>query len=141
LRNVKARAATEGMIAGVMPAAQSASQVIFVASDPALRDALRFRLELDGYQVLALERGEDLIGRRLPEANACLVLAQHLPGIAGLDVLDMLRLRGVALPAILLAGRARADDIVRAEACGAAVVETPLVGEDLAAKLHELLPI
>jgi FixJ family two-component response regulator len=123
-----------------MPLPQIRPKIVLVDRDAALRAAVTFALELEGYEVDTLESGEALIGCALPAANACLVIDDKLEGVSGLDALDILRRRGVDLPAILVTGDARPAVVARASGCNASVVEKPLLDDALTARIHDLLP-
>ena len=122
------------------PAPAAPPTVVLVDDDVALLQALRFSLEIDGYQVATCETGEQLMQMTLP-AEACLVIDFRLSGLSGLDVLDDLRRRGVALPAILITSYASPSLHARARRAQATVVEKPLLGDALFARIHECLPL
>lgn len=121
--------------------ARPAPMVILLDDDTALRQALTFSLEIEGYQVLACETGEQLLDQTLPEADACLVLDYRLETGTGLDVLEALRARGVVLPAILITSHPKPDVHARAERLEAILVEKPLLGDLLLARIHDILPL
>lgn len=125
-----------------MPAVSpTAPMVILLDDDAALRQALTFSLEIDGYQVLSCETGDQLTAQTLPDHDACLVLDYRLETGTGLDVLETLRARGVALPAILITSHPKASVREQAARLQAALVEKPLLGDLLLARIHEILPL
>jgi CheY-like chemotaxis protein len=81
--------------------------VVVIDDDVAVRNSLQFSLEIDGYAVQAYAGA----GKPLDEADlagrGCLVIDYNLLGTDGLAVLARLRARGVLMPAILIAIRAR----------------------------------
>jgi two-component system response regulator FixJ len=109
-------------------AAPSRPLVILVNGDAAVRRALGFSLQVEGYEVQVCCSAEALLALRLPDRRACLVLDRRLPDISGLEALRILRRRGVGLPVILLVGgldrRLRAE----ARAVAAELLEKPLLG-------------
>jgi len=105
--------------------------VVLVDDDAALRTALSFMLELDGFTVVTLESGEALLGYALPAAPACLVLDQNLEGITGIDALSRLRARDVTLPALLITSHPTAAMKSAAAALDAIIVEKPLLTDSL----------
>lgn len=113
--------------------------VVLVDDDSALRLALTFMLELDGFAVTALESGEALLQAELPPAPVCLVLDQNLTGVTGLEALAVLRARRVQLPAVLITSHPRISTRETAEALGAVIVEKPLLGESLSAAINAAL--
>lgn len=116
---------------------RSCSVVFVVDDDAAVRRALAFALDLDGFDVETLESGEALLLRDLPADGACLVIDERLPGVSGLDTLRQLRARQVDLPAILITTHPKPAFRAAAAAAGVAVLEKPLLGETLIAAINE----
>lgn len=105
--------------------------VYLVDDDQALRTALKFSLELEGFDVRTFENGEDLLRARLPHRGGCLILDQNLPGLSGLEALSVLRSRAVNLPALLITSHLAAGLRDTAKTAKATVVEKPLLGDVL----------
>ena len=80
--------------------------VLVVDDDAAVRSALKFALEMEGF-VIRLYDGPQavLADHGLPE-RGCLVVDFQMPQIDGLELVRQLRDRQVTLPAILISGRA-----------------------------------
>lgn len=113
--------------------------VCVVDDDAAVRRALAFALDLEGFAVETFESGEALLLRETPTQPACLVLDERLPGITGLNAISQLRGRDVDLPAILITshpGPILRDAAARA---GVPILEKPVLGETLAAAIHHAL--
>ena len=105
--------------------------VILVDDDAPLRAALKFSLELEGFEVRAYDSGEAMLKAALPRHDGCLVLDQVLPGLSGLEALSVLRSRANRLPALLITsnpGPGLRDAASKAEAM---IVEKPLMGDVL----------
>ncbi|MCY7339031.1 MAG: response regulator [Sphingomonas bacterium] len=113
-----------------MPAVVSQS-IILVDDDRALRDSLSFSLELEGYTVESFESAEDFAERGEVGPGACLVLDHRLPGISGLQLLLSLRDQLIDAPALLITSNPTVALRKRALALGAAIVEKPLLSDDL----------
>ncbi|MEA1015538.1 response regulator [Sphingosinicella sp. LY1275] len=111
-------------------------RILIVDDDAALRSALTFSLELEGFAVEAFESGEALVARGLVPDPGCLVLDYHLPGMDGLALLALLRARGVALPALIITSLPTRSLAARAAAAGAAIIEKPLLCDALAAAIR-----
>lgn len=118
-----------------------AALVVLVDDDDALRNALKFSLEVEGYGVMECRTGEQLVDLDLPTEAACLVIDYKLETLNGLDALEQLRRRGVDLPAILITSYANPMLRNRARRARADVVEKPLLGDGLLARIHQLLPL
>jgi len=113
--------------------------VVLVDDDTALRTALTFSLELEGYDVSACESGEALLAARLPKSHACLVLDYNLTGMNGLAALAELRRRDVRLPALLITSHPHAAMRQAALAARAKIVEKPLLGDALLGEIRSAL--
>lgn len=109
----------------------SRPEIILVDDDPALANALKFSLELEGFGVRVFADAESLLAMDPPPASGCLILDYALPGIDGLELLDRLRASGVNLPAILITSNPRIALRLRAQAAGAPIVEKPLLTDAL----------
>jgi FixJ family two-component response regulator len=115
-------------------------RVLLVDDDVALRMSLEFSLDLEGFEVLALESGEALLlVQSLPVEGACLVLDQNLPGVTGVETLRQLRARGVTLPALLITSHPPPGVREAAKAHGARIVEKPLLGDALTAHIVQAI--
>jgi two-component system, LuxR family, response regulator FixJ len=105
--------------------------VLIVDDDQAVRNSLKFSLEIEGFAVRTYGGPEDLlVDPDLPE-HGCLVLDYRLPGMSGLQLLGKLRERNVMLPALLIT--THPSRAVRGEAsrAGVLLIEKPLLGESL----------
>lgn len=121
------------------PLSKPSATVVLVDDDAALRTALTFTLELDGFAVRAFASAEDLLGQALPTQSACLVLDQNLTGMTGIDLLTELRARAVALPALLITSQPRRSLRDAAARLKALIVEKPLLTDDLTREIHAAL--
>lgn len=110
--------------------------VVLVEDDAGVRKALRFSLEIEGFEVVTCARGETLLELALPKGPACLVLDQRLPGIRGIEALEVLRRRGVEIPAIMITSAPDANLRARALLADARVVEKPLLNDLLLAAIR-----
>jgi len=101
--------------------------VLVVDDDAAVRSALKFALEVEGFNVQLYAGSEALLADTdLPE-RSCLVVDYRMPGIDGLELIEILRARHVTVPAILISGRISKQLRSRAEHSGVVrVLEKPL---------------
>lgn len=109
----------------------AAPKILLVDDDSALLDALRFSLELEGFEVETFSSGEALLLRDAPPEDACLVLDEKLPGVGGLATLRQLRERNVGLPALLITSHPNPALRAAAAKAGVRIVEKPLMGDAL----------
>jgi two-component system, LuxR family, response regulator FixJ len=105
--------------------------VVVIDDDPAVRNSLKFSLEIEGFVVCLCETASDLLNAlALPECN-CLVVDQQMPGISGLDLITELRDRKVSTPAILMTSYPDAALARRAASANVPIVEKPLLNNAL----------
>jgi two-component system response regulator FixJ len=115
--------------------------VVVVDDDAALLKALRFGLELEGFEVRTHRSADTVHSEALPKARCCLVIDYRMPGQDGIDLLSRLRDEAVDLPAIIITSRARPDIQARCRTLGAAVVEKPLLGDGLLIAIRNALTL
>lgn len=79
--------------------------VLVVDDDAAVRGALKFALEVEGFRVQLYEGPHALLADiNLPQ-RGCLVIDYRMPEINGIELVEKLRHRNVMLPAVLISGR------------------------------------
>ena len=114
------------------PAPEIAKQVILVVDDDeAVRDSLRNMMKSEGFEVRAFSNGRDLLNEASLPAIGCLVVDYHMPAMNGLELVSVLRGRGVSIPAILATGNPTEYVRDRAAAIAVLVVEKPRLGSVL----------
>jgi FixJ family two-component response regulator len=114
--------------------------VIVVDDDPAVRNSLRFWLEIEGLAGRDYQGGIELLNDREPAKGSCLVIDHYMTEMNGLDAVGELRHRHVAVPAILITSHPSAALIARAAMAGVPIVEKPLLGDALIQRIRNMLP-
>jgi len=105
----------------------SAHLVAVVDDDDAVRDSLRFLLEIAGYAVATFASGAEFLKDAPLGDLTCLVVDQHMPDQTGLQLVGRLRAQGVDLPVALITGSPTPDVLRQAQMLGVAkVLEKPL---------------
>jgi two-component system, LuxR family, response regulator FixJ len=118
---------------------QPPTTVLVVDDDVAVRNSLKFSLELEGFTVRLYAGGRELLNDPHLPACGCLVVDQMMPGMTGLDVVDALRHRGVSNPAVLIVSDANPKVRQRAATVGVSVIEKPIYGNALVDAIRHLL--
>ena len=110
---------------------QSPPSIFVVDKDPAVRHALTFSLNLQGYRVQAFASSLELLALTAFPDDGCFVMDQGLPEMNGLELLARLRDRNVLLPAILITFEPSGHLRVHAARAGVPIIEKPLLTEAL----------
>jgi len=106
--------------------------VFIVDDDPAIVDSLRYLLEQNGYFVESYPSGEEMFRAISPETIGILVLDVRMPGIDGMQVLEILRSRKYLIKTIMITGHGDIPMTVRAIKGGAVeFLEKPFYPETL----------
>lgn len=108
--------------------------LLFISDRPVLY-SLQFSLAVEGFEVA--DGAADGIN---PTAAAALVIDQTYLG-DGVAALRDLRMQGCMVPAIVLATNPNSELRARVKAMCAALVEKPLLGNELSHAIHALLEI
>lgn len=115
--------------------------ILVVDDEPAVREALRRALELEGYAVELAEDGVDALTRLEDEGEPdAVVLDVLMPRVDGLEVCRRLRSAGRTVPVLMLTARAEVSDRVAGLDAGADdYLVKPFALEELLARLRALL--
>jgi len=114
--------------------------VIVVDDDEAVRQSLKFALELEGMAVRLYESGDALLADSELPTSGCLVVDYYMPTMNGVELMDRLHRRLVNLPAILITARATDDMRTRAACSGfSQVIEKPLEDSTLLDSIRDVL--
>ncbi|HZP78151.1 MAG TPA: response regulator [Pseudolabrys sp.] len=105
--------------------------VVVVDDDPAVCNALKFSLEVEGFAVRAYGSGTDALKDANSLAAVCMVVDQNMPGLSGLDLVETLSDGHVTMPTILITTHPSQIVIERARKAGIPIVEKPLLGNVL----------
>ena len=114
--------------------------VIVVDDDSAVRNSLKFSLELEGFSVQTYCSPRKLLAEgHFPKSGCCLVVDYKLREMNGLQLLRNLRERNCLLPAILITSNPNSALLRQAKDAGVALVEKPLLGDSLIQEIHSAL--
>jgi FixJ family two-component response regulator len=116
---------------------ERAGPVIVVDDDDAVRNSLKFALELEGLSVRLYKGGTELLAELDLPQRGCLVVDYSMPGIDGIELVRRLRQRHIQYPAILVTSRI--SEGLRGQAARSgfrAVLEKPLQDSSLLDSIH-----
>jgi FixJ family two-component response regulator len=113
--------------------------IIVVDDDRAVRNSLKFSLEIEGYAVRTYASGNELLNGPDLAASNCLVVDQNLPGMSGLDAIVRLRERHVSVPAILITSHPSLAVRERAARAAVPIVEKPFLENALLDQIRAAL--
>ena len=94
-------------------------QIYLVDDEAAVRRSISFMLRTAGYTVDSFESGEAFLHAASGLAMGCVLLDIRMTGMDGLEVLAAMRVRGLALPVIIITGHGDVALAVRAMKAGA----------------------
>ena len=119
---------------------QNRGTVLIVDDDAAVRSSLKFALEVEGLQVRLYAGAEALLADDDLPSCGCLVVDYRMPVMDGLALIDAMRARNVAMPAILITGRANKQLRSLAAKSGVReVLEKPLSDGALVASIRSAM--
>ena len=116
----------------------SAMKILLVDDEQEFTGALAERLELRGFQVQAVDNGEDALQAVESDGPQVVVLDLKMPGLSGIEVLKRIKSLHPDLPVVLLTGYGSTEEGIKGMHLGAQdYLMKPLNIEDLIAKLQE----
>lgn len=113
--------------------------VVIVDDDLAVRNSLKFSLEIEGLTVHSYATGPEALNADDLDRCDCFVIDQKMPGMDGLDLIATLRDRCVCAPAILITSYPSLSLRERAAKARIPIVEKPLLGNVLVDKICDVL--
>jgi two-component system, LuxR family, response regulator FixJ len=111
--------------------------VIIISDDLAVRNSLKFWLEIEGLTVRGYVSGTDLLEAGDLARCDCYVVDQKMSATSGLELIAQLRNRHLTAPAILIASHPSRSLREQAEKADIPIVEKPLLGNGLLDKIRD----
>lgn len=87
-------------------------QILLVEDEESLRDALKLNLELEHYEVNAVDTGKKALEAFKQEYFDCIILDIMLPEMDGITVCETIRLQNDKIPILFLSARSTGSDRV-----------------------------
>jgi FixJ family two-component response regulator len=121
-----------------MSTTQPEPKVFLVDDDPGMRDSIRMLMKSVGLPLVSYATAQEFLAGYDPEHAGCLLLDVRMPGMSGLELLQMMPARGIHLPVIILTGHADVPMAVRAMKGGAVeFLEKPFNDQLLLDRIHQ----
>jgi two-component system, LuxR family, response regulator FixJ len=105
--------------------------VYIIEPDFAVRNSLRFALEAEGFVVQEMPDATSFLSKSNYPSRSCLVVADELADMSGVDLIQGLRERSLEIPAVLVASLPDQILIKRVEKMGVPLIEKPILDETL----------
>ena len=110
--------------------------VYVVDDDPIVRAAIRQALELEGMRVEDFSSAELFLAAYRGHGLSCLLVDAYLPGMNGVELLELLRRRGEMIPTIMITGASDISIAVATMKAGASdFIEKPVGVDELLAAI------
>src|SRR3954470_49467 len=97
--------------------------VVVVDDDAAVRNSLKFSLEIEGFAVRVFPAGTELLNATDLDECVCCIIDQNMPGLSGLNLIAKLRDRRLPATIILITSHPNAAVRERAALAGVPIIE------------------
>jgi DNA-binding response OmpR family regulator len=95
------------------------TQILLVEDEPNIASGLVYNLEMEGYRVTHVERGETALEKLWQDAFGLVILDIMLPGIDGIEVCRQIRKQDPKIPILMLTARSEDKDRIEGLETGA----------------------
>lgn len=119
---------------------QNEPMVHIVDDDDAVREALQLLMQSDDIPVQTYESAEDFLEQQGQSRPGCLLLDMRMPGLNGLELLNLLKEQDSPLPVVFITGHGDVGMAVEAMKAGAVdFIEKPFDNERLLTVMRNCL--
>jgi two-component system, LuxR family, response regulator FixJ len=122
--------------------AESRYRICLIDDEAAVRESIASGAQAAGYETVRFERAHEFLSDFDPQNVFCLVVASSLPGMSGMELLEILRERKTSIPILILTSQANVSLAVQALKSGAMdVLKKPVPADILADRLKQAFAI
>jgi two-component system response regulator FixJ len=119
---------------------EGAPIIYVIDDDEAVRDSFEVLLESYGFAVRGYGCAMVFLAEFVPSARDCVILDIHMPEPSGLEVLEVLRARGLSQRVVAICGRASPDfDRLVRQAGARLLLAKPVKAEELIAAVNQVI--
>lgn len=116
--------------------------IFVVDDDEAMRDSIHWLLESENLDTRMFSCASDFVASCEPDEEGCLLLDVRMPGMSGMELLEVLKYSGIALPVIIITGHGDVPMAVRALKHGAFdFIQKPFSAQDLLDRINAALEL
>lgn len=116
--------------------------IFVVDDDEAMRDSIRWLLESVSLDARMFSSASDFVASCDPAEEGCLLLDVRMPGMSGMELLEMLKYSGISLPVIIITGHGDVPMAVRALKHGAFdFIQKPFNAQGLLERVNAALEV
>ncbi|KTE17817.1 two-component system response regulator [Sphingopyxis sp. H115] len=114
--------------------------VYVIDDDDGARSSLEFLLDCAGIRVRSFASADVFLKASPPLDGACVVTDVRMPGTSGIELVEALKVRGVAIPVIVITGHADVPLAIQAMKAGVAdFIEKPFDDEIMLSAIRRAL--
>jgi FixJ family two-component response regulator len=108
------------------------TDIALVIDDTAVRGALKFILEVEGLNVRLYDDLAAMLANSDLARCGCMVVDHGMPSMDGLELVEILRARDIAIPVVMITGRADKELRNRAAKAGVhRILQMPIMDDSL----------
>ncbi len=116
--------------------------VYVVDDDEAMRDSIRWLLESVNLQGRMFASANEFLEGADARRSGCILLDVRMPGMSGMELLDVLKTRGISQPVIIITGHGDVPMAVRALKHGAFdFIQKPFNGQELLDRVNAAITL
>ncbi len=128
------------VLPAVLPDSVTAGYVHVIEDDVAMRSVFLQTLAATGLGAIGHESSEAFLAEWQPAPGSCLLIDAYLPGMPGIELLQLLRTRGDETPALIITGKSDVAMAVAAMKAGAFdFIEKPVPPAELISHVAEAM--
>lgn len=115
-------------------------RILLVEDEKSISNLIKINLELENYEVVAIEDGKKAVEAFQSERFDLIILDIMLPSMSGIEVCEQVRIYNSSIPILMLSARSESSDRIKGLKKGADDYLTkPFVLEELLLRIQKLL--